>query len=206
MRAAARPTLMLLRKVDLPGRPEITGPFSLASSTTRNTAHRGRHRIDALRSANTASARAQAATSRCATSRPRMAKRSAQTKLCSSESAGGRRHRFGESEWTDCNGGRANAIRILASRSRSSIFARRTEGRRYESATRDRQAEKSLWRYRCCRTRESTTTIPSDKKTQKNAVPDHLVPCCRPIAPLLNFDCDTRNTITDMCEITDRQL
>lgn len=119
---------------------------------------------------------------------------------------GGRRHRFGESEWTDCNGGRANATRVLASGSRPSTCDRRTEDRRYESATRGRQATKSLWRYRCRRPRESTTTIPSDKKTQKNAAPNHLVPCCRPIAPLLNFDCDTRNTITDTCEITDRQL
>lgn len=43
----------------------------------------------------------------------------------------GRRHRFGEGEWTDCNGGRADAIRLLASRSRSSNYARRTEDRRY---------------------------------------------------------------------------
>ncbi|WP_139175094.1 DUF1508 domain-containing protein [Lysobacter enzymogenes] len=118
----------------------------------------------------------------------------------------GLRHRFSEGEWTDCNGGRANAIRLLASRSRSSTCARRTEDRRYESATCDRRATKSLWRYRCRRSLESTTTLASDKKTQKNASPDHLARCCRPIGPLLNFDCDTHNTITDMREITDKQL
>jgi len=79
----------------------------------------------------------------------------------------GLRHRFSEGEWTDCNGGRSNAIRVLASRSRSSTCARRTEDCRYESATRDRRTTKSLWRYRCRRSLKSNTTLASDKKHKK---------------------------------------